>query len=146
MEDRMTAEQKGLRLAAGVTFLTGVALAVSAWPPLAAPVRLLADLLIWPLDGAQTLAAAETRLMLAISGGVMAGWGAMIWQLAGTGFTRHPDETRRIILSSLLIWFAIDSTASVLAGAAVNVIANLAFLALFLVPLRLGRQAKAMAS
>lgn len=65
----MTPEQKGLRLAAGVTFLTGVALALAAWPPLAAPMRLLADLLIWPLDDGQALAAAETRLMLAISGG-----------------------------------------------------------------------------
>ncbi|MCU0827057.1 MAG: excinuclease ABC subunit A [Tabrizicola sp.] len=140
----MTAEQKGLRFAAGVTCLTGLALALSAWPPLAAPLRLLADLLIWPLDSAQTLAAAETRLMLAISGGVLAGWGAMIWQLAGSPFARSPAEVRRVILISVLTWFVIDSAASVLAGATLNVAANLVFLALFLVPMRLARRTAAM--
>lgn len=131
----MTTEQKGLRLAAAVTILTGLALALAAWPPLAGPIRLLADLLIWPLDGSQTLAAPETRLALAIGGGLMAGWGTMIWQLAGAPHACDPDTTRRIVLTSLLVWFAVDSTASVAAGAALNVLANAGFLALFLLPI-----------
>jgi hypothetical protein len=135
----MISEQKGLRLAAGVTMITGFALALSAIPALNLPVRLLADLLIWPLDQGQTLATAETRLALAIGGGVMAGWGLMIWQLAGPALERAPDAIRAIIRTSLLAWFAVDSLASVAAGAPLNVLANAVFLALFLVPMRRSR-------
>lgn len=130
----MTSEQKGLRFAAGVTVLTGLALA--SVPALNLPMRLLADLLIWPLDGAETLAAPETRLGFAISGGVLVGWGLMIWQLAGEPLARAPETIRAVIRSSILIWFCVDSAGSVAAGAALNVLANLMFLVLFLVPMR----------
>lgn len=131
----MTSEQKGLRFAAGVTAITGLALALAAVPALNLPVRVLADLLIWPLDGAETLAASETRLAFAIAGGVMAGWGLMIWQLAGEPMQRAPDATRAIIRTSILVWFLVDSLASVAAGVPLNVLGNLVFLALFLVPM-----------
>lgn len=131
----MTTEQRGLRLAAGVTLLTGLALALSALPALNLPMRLLADLLVWPLDNAQTLLAAETRLTLAISGGVMVGWGVMIWQLAGAPMDAAPQAVRTIIQTSLLVWFVVDSFASVAAGAALNIVPNTLYLALFLVPI-----------
>lgn len=132
----MTAEQKGLRFAAGVTMITGLALALASSPALNLPLRLLADLLIWPLDQGQTLAASETRLAFAIGGGVMVGWGMMIWQLAGEPLQRAPEPTRAIIRTSILTWFLVDSLASVAAGAALNVLANAVFLALFLLPMR----------
>jgi hypothetical protein len=135
----MTSEQKGLRLAAAVTVGTGLALALAASPALNLPMRLLADLLIWPLDQAQSLTAAETRLAFAVGGGVMVGWGWMIWQLAGAPMERAPQEVRVIIRTSVLAWFLVDSAGSIMAGAALNVVANLVFLALFLVPMRDGR-------
>jgi hypothetical protein len=132
----MTSEQKGLRLASGVTLVTGLALALAALPVLNFPIRLLADFLIWPVDGAETLAASETRLAFAIGGGVMAGWGLMIWQLAGEPMQRAPGATRATIRTSILVWFLIDSLASVAAGVPLNVLGNVVFLALFLVPMR----------
>jgi hypothetical protein len=135
----MTSEQKGLRFAAGVTVATGLAMALSAVPALNMAMRLLADVLIWPVDGAETLLAPETRLGFAISGGVLVGWGLTIWHLAGEPFARAPEALRRIIRTSMLSWFVVDSTGSVAAGAALNVLANLVFLALFLIPLQRGR-------
>ena len=132
----MTSEQKGLRFAAAVTLATGLALALAASPLLNLPARLLADLLIWPMDGTETLATSETRLMLAIGGGVMTGWGLMIWQLAGEPLQRAPQATRAIIRTSILVWFLVDSLASVAAGVPLNVLGNLVFLALFLLPMR----------
>lgn len=137
----MTTEQKGLRFAAGVTLLSGLALALSALLALNLPMRLLADLLVWPLDNAQTLIAAETRLNLAISGGVMVGWGAMIWQLAGAPMDAAPQAVRTIIQTSLLGWFVVDGLASVAAGAALNIVPNTLYLALFLVPIWRARTA-----
>lgn len=137
----MTSEQKGLRFAAGVTLITGAALALAALPALNLPMRLLADILIWPLDQAQTLGLPETRLAFAIGGGVMLGWGLMIWQLAGEPLERAPDAVRGIIRSSVLAWFVVDSAGSVASGAALNVVPNLVFLALFLVPMRRVRAA-----
>lgn len=134
----MTSEQKGLRLAAGVTMGTGLALALAAIPALNLPIRLLTDLLVWPLDGSELLAGSETRLALAIGGGVMLGWGLMIWQLAGEPLERAPDAVRGIIRASVLGWFLVDSAASVAAGAALNILPNLVFLALFLLPLGRG--------
>jgi hypothetical protein len=139
----MTSEQKGLRFAAGVTMVTGLALALAAVPALNIGVRLLTDLLVWPFDGAETLAASESRLALAIGGGVMLGWGLMIWQLAGEPLERAPEAVRGIIRASVLGWFVVDSAGSVAAGAALNVVPNLAFLALFLLPMRKARAAVA---
>ncbi len=139
----MTSEQKGLRLASGVTMGFGLGLALAAFPPLAGPAMLLADVLIWPLDGAETGAASETRLLLAIAGGVLAGWAWLIWQLAGAPMARDPVATRALIRQSILVWFVTDSAASVLAGAPLNAVANLAFLALFLVPMQRGGAASA---
>lgn len=134
----MTSEQKGLRFAAAVTMVTGLALALAAIPALNLPIRLLTDLLVWPLDRAETLAGSETRLALAIGGGVMLGWGLMIWQLAGEPLERAPEAVRGIIRTSVLAWFLVDSAGSVAAGAALNVLPNMVFLALFLLPLRRG--------
>lgn len=139
----MTSEQKGLRFAAGVTVVTGLALALAAVPALNLPVRLLTDLLVWPVDGTETLAAPETRLGMAISGGVLVGWGLMIWHLAGEPLARMPGEVRAIIRTSLLTWFVVDSAGSVAAGATLNVLPNLVFLALFLIPMRGARGAVA---
>lgn len=135
----MNHEQKGLRFAAGVTMLTGLSMALAAVPALNMPVRLLADLLVWPFDGAQSLAAPETRLGMAISGGVLLGWGLMIWQLAGEPLARMPEVVRAIIRVSVITWCVVDSAGSVAAGAALNVLPNLVFLGLFLIPMRRAR-------
>ena len=144
MSSELSGEQRGLRLAAGVTMAAGLGLALAAIPALNLPVRLLGDVLIWPLDGGETLAAPETRLGFAISGGLMLGWGLMIWQLAGEPLARAPEAIRGSIRASVLAWFMLDSAGSVAAEAALNVVGNLVFLALFLWPMRgAGRTAAA---
>lgn len=62
MTTKLTPEQIGLRLAAGVTIAFGLAMA-------------LAGILIWPMDGVQPDSAPELRLTFATTGDVMVGWG-----------------------------------------------------------------------
>jgi hypothetical protein len=132
----MATRQKWLKCAALVTIGFGVLTAAAASLSLQAPTLLLADIIIWPLDGAQRGDTDTTRLMFAIGGGVFAAWGVTLWLLAGEGMERAPDMVRRIVVTAALTWFVIDCTGSVLAGAALNIIPNLGFLAMFLLPWR----------
>lgn len=128
--------QLWLKLASCIVIGFGLLIALGAHSALGAPVIFLADLLLWPLDGAETGTARETRLIAGIAGGVMVGWGFMLWGLAGEGMARAPDLSRRLILGSVGIWFVIDGMGSIAAGSPLNVLGNISFLALFLWPLR----------
>ncbi len=139
----MTSEQKALRLAAGAVMIFGLAIALGAHPASGGLTHLLADLILWPMDGAETGAAHEARLLYAIAGGVMAGWGWALWLLAGEGIARAPDLSRRVIRDSVVVWFAVDCAGSLAAGAPLNLAGNLIFLLLFLVPLHRAQRAAA---
>ena len=118
-----------------ILILTGLIVAMVAHPATDILMVFIADILFWPFDGAQSFDAPESRLLAAISGGVMIGWGVAFWIIADEGFVQAPELSRRIILSSVWVWFVCDSTASLLAGAPLNAVCNLFYLAIFAVPL-----------
>ncbi len=124
-----------LQAASIITAVTGFAMALAALPATAFPMRLLADLIIWPFDGAESLASPDTRLMAAIGGGVMAGWGLMMLTIVNRLFEADPQLAKSILMTGVVSWFLIDSAASVLAGAPLNILPNFVFLALFALPL-----------
>ena len=128
--------QTGVKVAAAIVAGVGLVIAVAAWPQLSGPVVFLADLLIWPLDGAQTLAAPETRVFMAIAGGVMVGWGVTLWKLAVYLMPNDAAAVRQITMTGLYCWFAVDSIGSVMAGVPLNAVANIGFVALFLLAFR----------
>ena len=96
--------------------------------------NLFFDIAIWPLDGTQDLNAGETRLLLAISGGMLVGWGVMFWLVTTHIYAENPQIGGKVILFSILSWFIIDSTGSIIAGFAANAVMNLVFLAIFALP------------
>ena len=124
-----------LKAASALTVFFGALLAAAAVPALSGPVQFLADLIFFPLDGLQSVAAEETRLINAIAGGVLAGWGLMLWMLTTQLFPKEPAIVGKIIVTSIITWFVIDSAGSVLAGAPLNVLGNTSFLLIFCVPL-----------
>ena len=130
----MTRQQQWMRTGAAAVMATGALLVLGAHPATAGLTRAFTDLVVWPFDGGQTLAASEVRVYTAISGGVLAGWGWALWLLAGEGMARAPDLTRRIWVGSVLVWFAVDSAGSLAARVPLNLVGNLAFLALLLGP------------
>lgn len=97
------------------------------------PLRWFADLLFWPLGDPQTLTD-EAQLLAAILGGVMASWAAIIWLLTDSLAQEQPLILRRIILTAMAIWFVIDSVGSVASGGWLNVVGNVGFLAIFVLP------------
>lgn len=131
-----TTRKLWLETASIILGLVGLVICMSALPALSLPTRLLADAVFWPPDAAQSLAAPETRLLAAIGGGVMLGWGATLWLLVRLLFAREPAAVKTIIMTGITVWFVADSTASILAGAPVNAVLNIGFLLLFALPLR----------
>ena len=124
-----------LKLGSALTIFFGLLIAAAAAPFGAAPTQFLADLIFYPIDGAQDIAAPETRLIIAIGGGVMAGWGVLLWMLSTHLFPRDQALASKLIISSIVTWFVIDSTGSILAGAPLNAAFNVPFLLVFCVPL-----------
>jgi hypothetical protein len=113
----------------------GLLFAIAAHPAAAGIATLFADLLYWPMDGTQSMAAPETRIMLAIGGGITVGWGVTIWQIADRIMPKDPALARAILLPGMIAWFVTDSTCSWFAGAPLNIALNAVFLIAFTVPL-----------
>lgn len=123
-----------LKAGSAITIGFGVIIAAAAIPALQTPTALLLDLVYFPLDGAQSTGGSAARLLSAISGGVLVGWGLMIWLLATMLYRKEPQICRRIILTSIISWFVIDSSMSIAAGAVLNAFFNVGFLLVFALP------------
>lgn len=123
-----------LKIASIVLAGVGLVSAIAAWPPLAFPNTVLAEIILWRFDGSVSLASPEARLLTAILGGVLFGWGIMIWQMVDRFYAQHPEETGRVIVTGTLCWYCVDSLACVAAGAWLNVFINLGFLAMLVLP------------
>lgn len=116
-----------------VLFL-GLLVALGAHPATALPATWLTDLVFWPFDGAETLDAPAARVLAAISGGVMVGWGVMLWLVIDRLLPADPRLARLLVIESTLAWFIVDSTGSFMSGATVNVLLNTALMLAIVVP------------
>jgi len=123
-----------LKIGAVITIGFGLLIAAAAMPALQAPIALLTDLIFYPLDGGPAIGSPGERLLSAITGGVMAGWGVMMYLAATEVLPKDPMTGRRLILAAIGTWFVIDSSMSVAAGAPLNVVGNLSFLLIFVLP------------
>ncbi len=134
----MTQDKASLWMQSGsaVVIGFGVLIALGAHPALDGILVFLADVMIWPFDGVQTGESSEFRLMAAIGGGVMLGWGLCLWILSGRGLREAPDMSKTILLISIWSWFIVDTAGSMVAQAYLNGLGNLLFLLVFVLPLR----------
>ena len=123
-----------LKTAAAITMGFGVVIAAAAIPALNLPTALMLDMVVPPVDGAHALDATATRLLSAICGGVLVGWGLMAWILAAEILPGNPALARRLIIPSIGAWFLVDSSMSIAAGAPLNAVLNTGFLILFTLP------------
>jgi hypothetical protein len=99
------------------------------------PARFSLDLLSWPIDGATTFAAADTRFLSALTGGFLLGWGVTIWCLAKWVYDAAPEAVRRTVVTGLLAWFVLDSAGSIASGNTSNAFFNVIVLLLAVGPL-----------
>lgn len=100
-----------------------------------APMQLTIDLLSLPLDGLPVHGDPASRLLSAIMGGLLLGWGALMWCLSIWVYDGAPEGTRRAVLVSLVLWFVMDSAGSIASGHGSNALFNVGILALAVGPL-----------
>lgn len=124
---------------AAFALLIGPGLIMIAGPnsPSIVLVEAFLDLAYQPLDGSQKVVDGASFILNAILGGVLIGFGVMIWMTAERVYRQDPALGRSLILIPLLSWFVCDSAGSIIAGAWFNAVINIAILATFLVPLLL---------
>lgn len=134
-----------LKAASGFTIAFGAMAVLSLFTGLHSIMALFFDLAIGSaFDGLPAITGPETRLLIAIMGGLMAGLGVMIWMLAETVYRQDKALGQRIIITGLAVWYVIDSGGSAIVGSWQNVLSNTVFLELFLLPLMWpGKSAKA---
>jgi len=125
----------GKNLGAWLFIGFGGAIALASLPATSAPTVFLADLVLWPIDGGQTLTP-ESRLLAAVLGGVMLGLGTTLLVLVAKVYPREPQLVRTVILVGIWVWFVADSLGSIAAGAPLNALLNVGFLLAFLIPWR----------
>lgn len=118
-----------LLIGPGLLMVTAPVTGLGSW------VEAFLDLAHQPWDGGQSIAEGGAPLLNAILGGILVGFGVMIWQVAGKLLQVNEPLGRSIILTALLCWFVTDSLGSVLAGAWFNAVINLAILISLLIPL-----------
>lgn len=126
-----------LKTASILTIITGLAAGCASHPAGEGLWLLLFDILNWPLDGIPEGFDVVSRPLNAVLGGVMIGWGVMMYGLLNPEI--FCDGIRIVLLRGLLAWFVTDSIGSLAAEIPGNVILNLAFLGMFLPPLILLR-------
>lgn len=128
-------EDLWLRCAAIMTITVGLIAAAASRQGGAAPWLLLFDVLSWPLDGEPAHFTGETPAVNAVAGGVMVGWGTLMYLIAKGPLQQGDTTLASPMLIAVIAWFVVDSTGSVAAGLPGNVILNIGFLVLFLPPL-----------
>ena len=106
------------------------------------PARLTLDLLSWPLDGASSYKSPDTKILSALTGGFLLGWGVMIWCLSVWVYDKAPEGVRRAVIIGLLSWFCLDSLGSITSGNPSNALFNVFILLLAAGPLWLPAKIK----
>lgn len=132
----MTNQQTAMKLAAWATIGIGVFFAASALPILHPAVHLFLSIVYWPFNDVPSDLSVPTPLLVAISGGLMTGFGGMLWALGHYVSPISELAAARVTQVAAWSWFCTDSTMSVLVGAPVNVGINALFLILMLVACR----------
>ena len=127
-----------LKVASTITVLTGIMAALASHPAGDQLWLLLFDILSWPLDGVPNAFDKVSRPLNAVLGGVMIGWGVLMYGLLQKRV--FSEAIRTLLLRSILLWFVTDSIGSFFAEIPGNVLLNISFLVMFLPPLLLLKQ------
>ena len=113
----------------------GLIMIIGPITPFMSWVNAFLDLAYQPFDHAQKVTESTALLLNAILGGVLIGFGVMIWMVAEHVYRDNQALGRKIIIISILSWFITDCAGSIIAGAWFNAIINTVLLLTLIAPL-----------
>lgn len=126
--------KKYLKISGFLIVLFGPICFLGTIPELAEPARLTLDLLSWPIDGRESLDDSTVKLVSALLGGFLLGYGVTIWSLSSLVYDKAPEMVRRSVLIGLCSWFVLDSSGSIAGGHSSNAVWNILVLISFVGP------------
>ena len=140
-----------MSISARITFLKTLAFVLLIGPGLlmvTAPVtglgsltEMFLDLAHHPYEGAQPIMGKSAHLFNAILGGILVGFGTMIWVVAEHVLRKDFALGRKLIIIPLIRWFVTDSLGSLLTGAWFNAVLNAGIFGSFMFALFFGKRA-----
>ncbi len=134
-ESELASIGRALKAAAVFVALTGLLFSAGAMTSTDFGVRFLLDIVFFRVGEGPAALEESHRLVNAVLGGVMVGWGAMIWLLVDRFLARSPGDVKRVLVIGLATWFVVDSAGSIASGGWLNAILNVGFVAPFILPL-----------
>jgi len=141
----MTKQQSAMRSSGIVLIAIGIFFAIAALPVLHPVLKVFLQIAYWPIHTVPSDLLVPVPLLVAITGGLMVGFGGMLWSLGTYVTPVSPTAAAKVTQITAWSWFCTDSTASILVGAPLNVILNLSFLAVMLFACRVPIEDKAQA-
>lgn len=121
-----------LKSACCLTVFTGIISVLGSFEPTQLPWLILHNLLSSSQNSRASFS--EDALVLnAIVGGLMMGWGTLMFLLADE--CAKSIKIWRAMVAGLVVWFFFDSLGSVLSGVYLNVVLNICFITVFIIPL-----------
>jgi hypothetical protein len=90
-----------------------------------------------PVVGVEALR--YVRFVYGVLGAVMFGWALALWFIITGPFRERQRWAWNAVVASMIGWFVVDTTLSLLSGYGENAILNVAFALMFAVPLHLAR-------
>ena len=127
--------QKWLLVLSGAIAILGVVLAVLGGTPLFDWLNNLINPSFWGTQSPSVEAIDFRNWVYAVLGAVMASWGLVLAFIARYPFARQERWAWTCTLSGLLLWFVIDTSASLYYNVYANAIGNIGLLVLALLPL-----------
>jgi hypothetical protein len=124
-----------LQVSCLLTSAIGLVAAAGSHPATEEPWRLLFDVLSWPVDGHPAGFSPESAALSAVSGGVMVGWGVLMFGVVSGPIARGDRGMCNAMIACVVSWFLVDSAGSLLAGLPGNVALNVGSASNFLLPL-----------
>lgn len=138
-----TAAAFSMRIIGVISIITAVLFALAGVNDFTGANDIFFNLASSGTEGVAGLTTPESKLAMAIAGGVFGGLGAMYLFISAPGIQQGSSLIRKGSIYVFLTWFVIDSGASIASGNAANVIPNLVFLVVYLAPLLLVKQTEA---
>lgn len=112
---------------------SGMIFVLAAFPATDIFARLFYDFVYWPLDGQSGFSNAA-RPTIAIVGAVFWAFAVLLQGVVKIALDDPASPLWRVLTISVLVWWLVDSAASVICGIPVNAVTNTILLVTFLVP------------